>query len=100
MSELRELWAKRVRGWKSSGQTAQDYCAEEDYGAAELYRWSSRLQNGLPASGPVPARAVKLAKVVRVTSSRSVEVVRVRFDMDGAEDVAAVLREVFSEGRP
>jgi transposase len=55
-------WSQRVAAWRSSGQTARNFCAEHGYAASSLYLWASKLErepNGRP---------VRLARVVREPS--------------------------------
>lgn len=43
------VWRDRVRRWKSSGMTAQEFAAREGVSANRLHVWSGRLQRlGVP----------------------------------------------------
>jgi transposase len=47
--DLETVWKDRVRRWKSSGMTAQDFAAREGVSANRLHVWSGRLQRlGVP----------------------------------------------------
>jgi hypothetical protein len=38
-------WAERVRAWRASGETAQEYAVRHGFAASTLHVWSSRLQS-------------------------------------------------------
>jgi hypothetical protein len=42
--DLEAVWADRVRRWKSSGMTGQEFAAREGVSANRLHVWSGRLQ--------------------------------------------------------
>ena len=47
--DLETVWKDRVRRWKSSGMTAQEFAACEGVSANRLHTWSGRLQRlGVP----------------------------------------------------
>ena len=47
--DLETVWKDRVRRWKSSGMTAQEFAAREGVSANRLHTWSGRLQRlGVP----------------------------------------------------
>jgi transposase len=50
MTETETKWMGRVAGWKSSGQSAEEYCVGLGIQASTLRWWSSRLRR-LSASG-------------------------------------------------
>jgi transposase len=54
--DLETVWKERVRRWKSSGMTAQEFAAREGVSANRLHVWSGRLQR----SGWALKRAVQL----------------------------------------
>jgi hypothetical protein len=42
--DLETVWADRVRRWKSSGMTGEEFAAREGVSANRLHVWSGRLQ--------------------------------------------------------
>ena len=54
-------WAKRVAGWRASGQTAAEYCEQHGLGLSALRHWSQRLRREEEAGDATP---VRLARVV------------------------------------
>jgi hypothetical protein len=55
-------WAERVRDWRASGKTADDYASGFDFEPTTLRYWASRLKAEMPA---VAKPAPTLARVVR-----------------------------------
>lgn len=51
----REKWAGRIRDWRASGKSAEDFVADKDYEAASL-RWAAS-QLGESASHAEPKQA-------------------------------------------
>jgi transposase len=49
----REKWAARVREWRASGKSAEDFCADKDYKAASL-RWAASQVGDGSAERVVP----------------------------------------------
>lgn len=69
MSSKRD-WSAEVAAWRTSGKTAQEFCAERGYSTTRLYWWSSELKRrGAPGESKTPVMA--LAKVVRKRSEDS-----------------------------
>ena len=61
-------WAARVRAWRASGETAQEYARRHGFAASTLHGWSSRLPH---ADAPGFLRLVPKT----ADSSRSSEIV-------------------------
>lgn len=55
----REKWTARIRDWRASGQSAEDYAADKDYEAASL-RWAAS-QVGALAKPAAPKQAPSAA---------------------------------------
>ncbi len=66
--QTREKWAARVRDWRASGKSAEDFAADKDFEAASL-RWAaSQVGGGAPES---VARKLAPPAVPRRRSRRS-----------------------------
>lgn len=57
----REMWARRVAEWKTSGLTSSAFCAGKEFTAGGLRHWAHRLRHGEPRRRV----RVRLARVVR-----------------------------------
>lgn len=57
-------WAERVEAWRTSGQSAAEFCVERDYTSKSLQWWASHLRRKVPRPQPNGKR-VTLARVVR-----------------------------------
>lgn len=104
MTSTQAKWAERVRDWRASGKTAEEFAGSLDYKASTLRYWASHLKTSAekPAS-PILAQVVR--RRARSASSRppaaspEVEVligtarivVRRGFDVQLLRDVAAAL---------
>jgi len=69
MTKTEATWAERVRRWRSSGKTAEEFARPEDFEASTLRYWASRLKHA-----SVTAEAVAGAdrvRMMRVKRSRS-----------------------------
>ena len=62
-----EKWVRRVSEWRSSGLTSTAYCEGKPFTAGGLRYWAHRLSRGQQAG----QASVRMARVVRVPSSRS-----------------------------
>ncbi|WP_438032768.1 IS66 family insertion sequence element accessory protein TnpA [Sorangium sp. So ce204] len=66
------MWSERVRAWRESGETAEEFARSRGFAASTLHGWSSRL------SRAEPPRFLRLVpKAPAVTSSASELVVEV-----------------------
>ncbi|WP_437278068.1 IS66 family insertion sequence element accessory protein TnpA [Sorangium sp. So ce375] len=66
------MWSERVRAWRESGQTAEEFARSRGFAASTLHGWSSRL------SRTEQPRFLRLVpKAPAVTSSASELVVEV-----------------------
>jgi hypothetical protein len=64
----KDIWRKRVRAWRASGQRSEDYCTGLGVSAALLRHWAWRLRMTRKRGGVVERSAVApvpLARVVR-----------------------------------
>jgi|SRR5712675_1498916 len=68
-STTTEMWIERVTAWRASGERAEMFSKHAGYAASTLRWWASKLKNELAALPPPPTREVRLARVVRTTSS-------------------------------
>ena len=69
MTETETKWAERIREWRSSGKTAQEFAAGQDFEASTLRYWASELNRRARQSRPVGA-APPTAKRVRMVRVR------------------------------
>ena len=58
-----EKWAERVREWRASGKTAEEYASGFDFEPSTLRYWASRLKSEATAAKQTPAPT--LVRVVR-----------------------------------
>lgn len=97
----KEIWRKRVKAWRASGQRSEDYCAGEEFSAALLRHWAWRLGMTRRRGGGkrITAASVPLARVVRPAvpeRARSdeaairIEIGRARIEVRAGADVAAL----------
>ena len=59
MTETEAKWSDRVRDWRASGKTAEEFAGAFDFEASTLRYWASRLKTSSENATPL------LAKVVR-----------------------------------
>ena len=59
-------WAERVRAWRESGETAQEFARNHGFAASTLHGWSSRLSQATPPdlSQATPAETPRLLRLV------------------------------------
>jgi hypothetical protein len=77
MSDTKATWRSRVAAWRASGETAEEFSADQGFAVGTLRWWSSRLgREGTPAS--VASSGIRLAKVVRSTDPAVVDAPRAR----------------------
>ena len=106
MTSTEAKWAERVREWRASGKTAEEFAAAFEFEASTLRYWASRLKTGADKVGPVIAQVVRrrrrsLSPQGSATSSPAHEVevvigvarivVRRGFDVELLREVAAAL---------
>ncbi len=63
MSDTRAVWVERVEAWRESGERAEEFSRHEDFSAATLRWWSSKLKRET-APGDVP-----IARVLRTPTA-------------------------------
>jgi transposase len=63
-----ELWARRVKEWRSSGLSARQFVECADYSEGSLRYWASRLKRSRPSSEP---EAVRVVRVVHGADDRA-----------------------------
>ena len=61
MIATRAKWAERVREWRASGKTAEEFAGGFDFEASTLRYWASRLRT----EGAGGAKAPAIVRVVR-----------------------------------
>lgn len=70
MTETEARWTQRVRAWKASGATAQEFAQGRGYAGSTLRWWSSRLGNKVrevsSKAVPVPVSSVRMVRAVLV----------------------------------
>jgi hypothetical protein len=99
-------WAERVREWRASGKTAEEFASAFDFEASTLRYWASRLRTeGTEQLAPTLARVVRrrgrppTSRVDEFSAAPEVEiviggariVVRRGFDAELLREVAAAL---------
>lgn len=100
MTEATEAkWAERVLGWKSSGQSAEEYGAGLGVKPATLRWWSSRLKRDMKGDGGAASeRGIRMVRVVAKAKSAATGTVMVRVGAAQVEVRAgfdhALLREL------
>lgn len=82
----RAEWEQRIADWKSSGLSAEKFCADKDFTAQNLFNWSSRLKQKTKP-------AMRLARLVRTPAARP-ETDPVVIEISGAR---LLVREGMSE---
>ena len=93
----RAKWAKRIREWRESGLSIEDFTAGKDYAAASL-RWAVSQVVDENAAGPTPApakaprgrRAAERSTALAALAPRFVPVRMRRVEPIGAEVVVEV----------
>jgi hypothetical protein len=76
-------WAARVREWKASGLTGEEYAEGKGYAGATLRWWCSRLRRDQGGGQVVPQTTaptshVRMARVVRAHAMRDTGLLTVR----------------------
>lgn len=87
----REQWAERVRQWRASGKSAEDFTADKDYAASSL-RWAATQVEAEAAptrpartSSASPARAPRFVQVRTRQSKAAVAEAEVVVEIGGAK---------------
>jgi transposase len=62
MTENESRWAARVEAWRTSGETAPDFCQGKEFSPGGLRYWASRLKRGVQGA---PRKRVHGARVAR-----------------------------------
>jgi hypothetical protein len=98
MTETEAKWSERVRAWRESGRTAEQFADGQGFEASTLRYWASRLramQGGrAPAAGrPGDTPRVRLVRVRRRgrPTSGARETSGVRLQEDASSDAALVI---------
>lgn len=69
MTKTDEKWIERIREWKASGKTAEDFAAGQPFKASTL-KWRASLLRrsdegaAQPGNSPGSTRAIRMARVV------------------------------------
>lgn len=79
-----ELWARRVKEWRSSGLSARQFVEGADYSEGSLRYWASRLKRSRPASEPEALRVVRVVHGAGDRAETSDTGSRVRVEVGGA----------------
>lgn len=66
MTATQAKWAERVREWRASGRTAEEFAAEREFEGSTLRYWASRLKTDAERTSSPP-----MARVVRRRSRKS-----------------------------
>ena len=86
-------WAKRVREWKDSGQTAAEFCESRELNSGTLLWWSSKLKRAGAATTARATEVMPLARLVRrahddlAPPTRAASTVGVEIQLGGAKVV-------------
>ena len=66
MTETETKWSERIRDWRASGKSAEEYAEGRGFKGSTLRFWASKLRQvasvGAPASAP--KRRVRMMRVV------------------------------------
>lgn len=68
MTETEERWVERVREWRSSGLSADEFSEGRGFRPATLRWWSSRVTRSLAGHRPGTGRASQPLRMVRVVA--------------------------------
>jgi hypothetical protein len=60
------VWEERVRNWKSSGKSVNDFVVGQPYAAATLRWWSSRLARDATKMAPAAVQSAPRIELARV----------------------------------
>jgi hypothetical protein len=67
MTETERKWDERVRGWRSSGQTAREFAQAHGFSAGGLRHWAYKLKVRASApDAPAMTNAREGVRIVRV----------------------------------
>jgi hypothetical protein len=70
MTQTETMWTERVRRWRGSGQTAEQFAQGQGFAASTLRYWASRLGGRASAAAPTgsgaPSRDGARMRLVRV----------------------------------
>jgi hypothetical protein len=66
MSDTRAVWVERVEAWRESGERAEEFSRHEDFSAATLRWWASKLKRETAPDD------VRLARVLRTPTEKQV----------------------------
>ena len=64
MSDTRAVWVERVEAWRESGERAEEFSRHEDFSAATLRWWASKLKRETAPDD------VRLARVLRTPTEK------------------------------
>lgn len=68
-----KMWEERLKDWRASGLSAEEYCRGKGFSAGTLYRWSSRVRApGGAAEAAAREASVGLVRVVRAPTHAEV----------------------------
>jgi hypothetical protein len=95
-------WRERIKAWRRSGQTSDEFCRGEDYAAGLLRHWAWRLgltrrrrETRLDAAAPRLARVVRVKALPVVVDERRaairIEIGRARIDVPAGINEAALV---------
>jgi hypothetical protein len=97
MTTTDEKWLERIRQWKDSGKTAEEFAAGQPYKASTLKWRAAELRRaeggGRLSEGQAPLGAIRMARVVQRGAELVVEVSGARIALSRGFD-AVLLTEV------
>jgi hypothetical protein len=79
-----ELWARRVKEWRSSGLSARQFVKDTDYSEGSLRYWASRLKRLRETSEPEAVRVVRVVRGAEDRADTSGDGVRVHIEVGEA----------------
>jgi hypothetical protein len=71
MTATQAKWSERIREWRSSGQSAEQYAEGREFKGSTLRYWSSVLKRVERGESATPARPVRMARVLRKAPSET-----------------------------
>ncbi|HEY2778017.1 MAG TPA: hypothetical protein VGI77_08940 [Gaiellaceae bacterium] len=64
MTATEAKWAERLRQWRASGQSAEEYATGREFKASTLRFWASTIKRAESKEGAAPSRGVRMVRVV------------------------------------
>jgi hypothetical protein len=66
MTETETKWTERVRAWRSSGRTAREFAAGQEFKPSTLTYWASQLRRTVSTEGGIAGKGSPRLRMVKV----------------------------------